>query len=351
MNEIDLSSTPNDPVFIVGNSRSGTTLMSRMLRLHSKVYILDETFMFDETSSYEKEFMSLTNDELKSILRRCITIQRKGYYNKDLIEDYNDDVNCVMNIYYQSDSKGYVNFLKSFYAYEASLNNKIIYGDQTPRHVFSIIWIVKMFPNCRIINMVRDPRAILLSQKNKWKASKKFKQPVFEVWRTRLNYHPFTVSLLWNKSIDASVAVKNLYSNGAMVTKTIIFEEFVENSECSMKEICEFIGINFEPAMLEVDVEMSSDASEEGKRGVSTTVANTWKKRLSVTEQIICEKTVGERLNMYDYKTCNNKLSIIGLAGWALLWPIHIIVVILMNMGRMGGNPVTFLISRLKPNK
>jgi omega-hydroxy-beta-dihydromenaquinone-9 sulfotransferase len=351
MTKISSVSGLRDPVFIVGNSRSGTTLMSRILKLHSKVYFLNETFMFDEVSGIENDLSLLTHEELKVILSKLITIQRKGYYRREQIENYSSDVNAILEIYFSQEDRGLVSLMKSFYSHEADLNNKTIYGDQTPRHVFSINWLVEMFPGCKIINMVRDPRAILLSQKNKWKASRKLNQPDYEVWRTRFNYHPFTISLLWNRSIDAGEAAKKFNSKGVKITKTVVFEEFVKDAENCMRDICEFIDIDFEQEMMNVDVEMSSNASEDGKQGVSSTIANTWKSRLSQTEQVICEMTVGNRLKLYDYAISQSNISIISLIGWVVLWPIHIVVVFMMNMGRMGGNPFVFLISRLRPNK
>ena len=57
----------------------------------------------------------------------------------------------------------------AFLLYEALLNGKTIPCDQTPRNVFYIDEILKFYPQAKIINMIRDPRDVLLSQKRKWK--------------------------------------------------------------------------------------------------------------------------------------------------------------------------------------
>ena len=338
------------PVFIVGNSRSGTTLMSRILKLHSKVYVLNETFMFDEVSKYESTFNVLNDAEIEAIIRDLITIQRKGIYLKSKTERYLEDTNEIMRIYKSTGIYSLIGLLSAFYKYEANKNGKVIYGDQTPRHVFSIEWIIRLFPNCKIINMVRDPRAVLLSQRNKWKACKKYQQPIHEVIRAKINYHPFTISLLWNKSVDAAFSAnKNkLYSPHI---KTVIFEELVEDSSAIVKSVCDFAGIEFEKNMLNVDVEMTSNLKNDGQKGVVSDIANTWKNRLSNSEVYICEKTVGLRLEHYGYKRLGNDFPDYGLIGWLLFWPPHIMIAILLNVSRMGGNPLNFFLTRLRANK
>jgi len=345
-----MSNNEIGPVFIVGNSRSGTTLMSRILKMHSKVYVLNETFMYDEVSKFEKTFNQLDHSEIENILRNLVTIQRKGIYLKSRTEKYKTEIGEILNIYNNQNENSLVSLLRAFYKYEANERGKVIAGDQTPRHVFSIEWLVSLFPDCKIINMVRDPRAILLSQRNKWKACKKYKQPLHEIIRAKLNYHPFTVSLLWNKSIDAALTAENNNKSKSHV-KTIVFEAFVQDSENTIKSVCDYIGIEFEKSMLNVDVEMTSNAKNDGKSGVVPDIADVWKSNLSMSEVYICEKTVGQRLNQYGYIKHGATMPGYGLVWWLLVWPPHIMIAMLLNMGRMGGNPLNFFLTRLRASK
>ena len=58
---------------------------------------------------------------------------------------------------------------KAFLCHELPENYRTIPCDQTPRNVFYIADILELYPEARIINMIRDPRDVLLSQKRKWK--------------------------------------------------------------------------------------------------------------------------------------------------------------------------------------
>ena len=77
--------------------------------------------------------------------------------------------------------------------------------DQTPRNVFYIRDILDAFPEARIINMVRDPRAVLLSQKNKWRRRSLGESalPRSEVVRSWSNYHPIVTARIWRGAVDA----------------------------------------------------------------------------------------------------------------------------------------------------
>ena len=55
----------------------------------------------------------------------------------------------------------------AFLYHEATENGKTFPCDQTPRNVFYIKDILELYPEARIINMIRDPRDVLLSQKRK----------------------------------------------------------------------------------------------------------------------------------------------------------------------------------------
>ena len=75
-------------------------------------------------------------------------------------------------------------------------NKAFISCEQTPKNLYYIEEILKYFPDAFIINLVRDQRDVLLSQKNKWR--RKFlganQIPFFEALRSYINYHPILIA-------------------------------------------------------------------------------------------------------------------------------------------------------------
>lgn len=276
------------PFFIVGNSRSGTTLMARILRKHPDLYVLKETFIFDDLQYERNNYDNLSEQDLRDSLNRMFTIQDKGYYRRNEQCDCKTDVDTVISLLNDIENPTINDFIKTFYVYEAIKHEKLQSGDQTPRHVFHIKSLNKMFPSSRYINMVRDPRAVLLSQKNKWKATVRLGQPRFETFRTRINYHPITMALLWNRSIGAGInAERDL---GQDKVKTVKFEDMVNKPNETINTVCDFLGVMFDDAMLQVPVEMSSNLSETTKNGIDAKIADVWKSKLTKTEIFLCQK-------------------------------------------------------------
>ena len=70
--------------------------------------------------------------------------------------------------------------------------------------------ILELFPEAKLINMVRDPRDILLSQKKRWKRFWRPEQKMLELSvRTWMNYHPISPSRLWNAAVSAAGRARN----------------------------------------------------------------------------------------------------------------------------------------------
>lgn len=337
-----------DPFFIVGNSRSGTTLISRILKNNSSIHVLNETHFFEEFTSQIQCFEALNNDQLCRLVNSMITIQRKDYYRKSEYDEYPHETGKIIAEYAQSERKGFNVLNKIFFAYEAKRQGKKRAGDQTPRHVFYVAEIFSMYPDAKVIHMLRDPRAVLYSQRKKWASGFRRKQPIFEVLRTLLNYHPVTMSLLWCKAVRAGLDAEKL--NGVQRVKTLVFENFVKDPDFYIKKVCEFLDTSFNPGMLDVSVELSAARSQEGQKGISKAVAQQWQKDLSCTEIFLCEKIAGRLMEEIGYPLSRKSPNLIHLGFFTVCFPFHICIALLMNISRMG-NPIKYISKRLFQSK
>ncbi len=331
-------------IFIVGNSRSGTTMMRRVLGNHTQIYMLEELHFFEQLWSTSDKQKVLTDHEAVKLASKLLFIQRDGYLSEMNTEKYQQDALQIMQ-----QIKGEIfphAVLNSFLFFETQKNNKSIPCEKTPQDVFYIGEILELFPGAKIVNMVRDPRGVMLSQKRKWQRramGAKFMTKK-EQRRLKINYHPITISKLWNSSIRAAAKFKDHPQ-----LHTMYFEKMVNDSEAEIKNLCRFLEIDFKENMLLIpQVGSSNEADKPDEYGIKTERAGNWEKGgLNNGELWFCQNICGENMLQFGYaikKVTPNPLYILY---YYISFPIKIVLAILFNLHRMK-NIVEAIKRRLK---
>jgi len=193
-----------------------------------------------------------------------------------------------------------------------------------------------MYPQAKVINMVRDPRAVLLSQKLKWRrkydVDSYIKDHRKEVWRLKMNYHPITISRLWVSAIKAAAA----FEDHPQVCN-IRFEELSVQPEASLKKICDFVEIPYEADMLNVEYNGSSTDINRGKKryGIQPKVNDSWKKGLSKAEIFICQWICGKYFDAFQYERIKVGLNPFAVLFHMASFPVKLVGALLMNLHRM----------------
>jgi hypothetical protein len=325
----------DDPVvFIVGNSRSGTTMMMRIMNNHSMVHSINEPHFFEKMWTPKDDGIPINSKVAFDLYAKLFTCQRAGFFEpvEKHVASYKAEIDQLVAQLGESPSRLAV--YSSFLKYETEVNGKAIPCEKTPQNVFYLKEILDKFPKARIINMVRDPRAVMLSQKRKWKRralgadfmTKK------ETLRLQINYHPLSVSKLWNAAISAAKPFAN-----EPRFMTVRFEDILQKPDETLKSICEFADFPFEPEMLQVPhAGSSSEADKKSELGIRKTRAKGWlEKGLTKTEIQICQKTCAKLMDEYDYKPIEVKVNPIELAWKYLIFPFKMILALLINLNRM----------------
>lgn len=323
---------PIDPFFIVGFSRSGTTLIARIISRHPDLHVLEETHFMREYGEAEKEIDLSDNHAIASIVRSFQSIQHAGIYGNIITNVNQHKADWVLHKFKKDNQKTIARLMSILFECESREKGKTIVGDQTPNHLFYIDKLANWFPNSKFIYMLRDPRAALFSQKKKWKGAKRWGQPYFEILRTRLNYHPITQQLYWNKAVKAGEKAKRNLGKDRFLT--IKFEELVQESETTVKKLCSFLNVPVSPDMLSVRVEMSADTHDEGAKGISKNVACRWQTQLSPTEIFISEKISDDYMHLFGYRRYGSQPNLFMLLFWIIIWPYQLIIAGFLNIHR-----------------
>lgn len=326
----------NKMIFVVGNSRSGTTLMGQVLGRNKNVFAFHELHFFEEI--WNPGIINvLSKSQAIALIARLLSVQRDDYLAERKIEKYETEaeelINTIDKALWTPPS-----LYRTFLQYEVANHQKQFGCEQTPRNLFYLREILDMFQDAVIINMVRDPRSVLLSQKNKWRirshGAKNF--PIREVIRAWVNYHPITISMLWKSATNMS---QHFLDHPRV--RTVKFEDFVNNPELTLGEVCQFVGISFDKDMLNVSqteggVSSLKSINNTKTRGIDKLTANSWQRGgLSSAELTLCQKITERGMQNYGYQNVKTGFNPLGLFVQCIYFPVHLTLAFAMNFSRV----------------
>ncbi len=319
-------------IFVVGNSRSGTTMMGRILGKHSDVYTFGELHFFGQLCAppFSSELRPAEAAKLAAELR-CV--QREGYRTHGNSRRFLKEAEVFLKGL-TSQPETPAQLFSTFLHNEATKHGKTIPCDQTPRNVFYIKDILELYPEARIINMIRDPRDVLLSQKQKWK--RRFlggtDMPVKETFRDWINYHPITISHIWRTAVSAA----DQFAKHERVV-SVYFEELLGHSESTVKHVCDFANISYTDTMLQVPQVGSSVAEDQPQQlGINPHRAHSWQNgELSSAEIYLNQTITAVLMKQHNYSPVSIQPNIARLALHLLTFPVKLGGAFLCNLDRM----------------
>ena len=225
---------PDFPVpFVVGATRSGTTLLRLMLDAHPDLAIPYEThFIPDVIDRCEKGSVD------PEILTRVIT-RHKRWHDLRLEREELEDRLEQLHPLNAADA------IRTVYRLYAEKQGKPRWGDKTPGYVKEMRRIQRVLPEARFVHIVRDGRDVALSL-----LSRSFGPTTVEeaakLWRNRIR-----------KARRQAPELRHYME--------IHYEDLILDTEGSLRRICEFAGLEFDPVMLDYH-ERAQERLEERNR-------------------------------------------------------------------------------------
>jgi len=208
----------------------------------------------------------------------------------------------------------------------AQAAGKSIPCEQTPRYIYYARTLLDIYPSAHVVHIVRDPRAVMASQKKRWQRRQLAADGAaisrYQSLRVWINYHPYTVARLWSRATSEALAL----AEHPRVT-LIRFEDLVQNPEETVRLLCSRLELDYDARMLDVGQINSSHQSSVGgaRSGLHADTIDKWKGALTRTEVSIAQRYCGHLMRRFRYENGEpGTVARSGELGYRLSYLAHL---------------------------
>lgn len=325
------------PIFVVGAPRSGTTLTGRILGSHPTIYAPGETHFFEDIWARRKELGPLkTRDEISNAVSRILTLYERYNFpeTQARVNRFVDSAKLIEEV--SSTGGGYSALYLCFFGSLFRESGKQRICDDTPKHLFYFDAIFELFPKAKAIICYRDPRDFLCSYKNYWQRSTDSK-------RIKALYHPILTSMVWRSSSNAAKSGQKKFSRDRIMT--VKYEDIVNGPEEQVRKLCQFLQIEMNPEMLDVETHNSSFSGSSS--GIFTTSVGRWVQCLDSNEAWWVQRINKNIMASVGYDLARIHPQMRSLIKDVILFPVSFLRALYANRSKRGPT-LTYLRRRLQ---
>jgi hypothetical protein len=286
---------PPPAPFVVGAERSGTTLLRLMLDAHPDLAVPPETHFIDRAVEACRD----ARDPRRAFIETVTSHRRWGDFRIE-----GDNLERRISGIEPFDLG---EALRAFYGLYAQKFGKTRWGDKTPKYVHSMELIHRLLPEARFVHIIRDGRDVALSTRDLWFGPDSVEEAA-QKWR----------SLIEKARVQSREVPHYL---------EIRYEDLVSETEPTLRRICEFVDLRWDPGMLsyhetaeermsEIYRDMESPKGKRVVRGEMRRSLHTltgsppqrdriarWKEGMTIEDRKRFEDAAGETLRELGYET------------------------------------------------
>jgi Sulfotransferase family len=294
------------PFFIVGCPRSGTTLLRRLLNSHPRLAIPGESHFIPHL---RRGYRDPRNDrEARELAARILRLR--------WIRDWGMTIEPSAF----AGDRTLRQILARLYGAWAHDRQKVRWGDKTPQYVAVIPVLLDIFPDARIVHIIRDGRDVALS--------------LVDV-RFGAN-NVFVAAREWRHLVTAGRR-----AGAALPPETYLeirYEALLDRPAETMAAVCAFLGESFTDAVLRPTASPPPRHRHQARIGsgprrprateIVRTNAGKWRTAMSPADRVLFESVAGDLLAALGYETesVRRRVSAIERGWWsahhAALWTL-----------------------------
>ena len=269
------------PIIMIGAERSGTTLVMAMLGCHPRIAVPEVVWFYSRFRPYLRTYGDLNKDEnFRTLAEEMVFGLKTPFWGMKV--NPRTIVDEIISEVKERSFAGIYCAMHERFAREAG--NKPRWGEKTPYNLFFVKEILEDLPNAQFIFITRDGRD----------ASADYLESAFgptnifcaaQVWKMcQKAVKP------WREKLDSSQWMD------------VKYETLVREPEKILKQVCDFLGEKYDPAMLEfykTDLAKARGATKDHKplgHATSEKYIGIYKELLSLREQRIFTAIAGKEL-------------------------------------------------------
>lgn len=285
--------------FVVGVGRCGTTLLRLMIDAHPDLAVPPETHFIPRVIRACRSALEDGRDPGR-VFVRVVTSHPTWSYQRLNAEEFASRVDAV-------EPFDLGEALRTFYRLYAQRFSKHRWGDKTPLYVRNMSLIQGPLPEARFVHLVRDGRDVALSYRDVWFGPKTVEDAATR-WRDWIGEARSQA-----QSLDHYLELR--------------YEDLVSQPEATLKKVCGFVDLPFDPAMLRYhetaeermgeidsdvlgpDGEVVVRGEERGRIHAFTRMppqrerAGRWRREMAEEDRGLFEEIAGDTLREFGYET------------------------------------------------
>ena len=299
-----------DYLFVVGLSRSGTTLMRRLLNSSPDVAIGPESHFMghllpgfavrDRLARIDRDgdagrdaelVVELLYDRMPSESgarrpSRLWTWLARAVPREELVERLREA---------GADDRAVFATVLDLYGERKGAR---VRGEKTPAHLRHVPTLLRWFPAGRVLHMVRDPRAVFVSELRRHRRSSEGAYRLLRIVPGLLEMTLLLQTVLtW---VEAAARASRYATRHPERYRTVRFEDLVREPEPTLRAICDFVGVPYEPEMISRQ-RVVSQGARLGAAGIDAGAADRWRTTIPGWADLVMSRSLGPSLRAFGY--------------------------------------------------
>lgn len=274
--------------YIFGAGRSGTTLFRSILNAHPNIVVPLESYFILHLQGTYRHITNWSEPIIKSFIDDLYTDRPFRLVWRIPRQEIEQAFEAHREIRSFQEACDIVRM-----TFQNSYKTKDIQwiGDKKPMYTYFTLRMMRLFPESKIIHMVRDPRGVGLGHLKTFNFS-----------------DAMAIGHMWAYSNRRIAKLKELYPNQYFLLK---YEDLIRDTEGTIRKVCTFLGAPFEQEMLnyqqkvnarfEKYTETMKDRHRNLLKPIDLKIAERWKTELSPKQRRYIELVTWEVAKDFGY--------------------------------------------------